>query len=347
MSDEAIGLRSHAYLCYIAVLHHPAAINDCQLYHLPAVPRVLYNFIVKPSLTYVTGPMQYAGGLVLEPKKGLYDRFVLLLDFNSLYPSIIQEYNICFTTVARPKARRARIGHADQHGQQWRHHIVVCRAIGSLAIVSILLEGTLLLASLACLPYCCPCGQVHLPIMCKLLTIRETVLNFLQDGGMAALPEPSEEMAYLPRMIRTLVQRRRAVKDLIKRESDPVSCSDAPLARYIKRKRRCLYLAELFEVWATGKAIPGDVLSLQANAAMASAPANVWHLQVRRQQLEIRQQAIKLTANSMYGCLGFGNSRFYAKPLAELITAQGREILQSTVDLVQGSVGKEVRFFEV
>ncbi|GKB65685.1 DNA polymerase alpha catalytic subunit, partial [Tanacetum coccineum] len=40
---------------------------------------------------------------------------------------------------------------------------------------------------------------------------------------------------------------------------------------------------------------------------------------------------MKLTAN-----------RFYAKPLAELITLQGREILQQTIDLVQNNLNFEV-----
>ncbi|KAK1806571.1 hypothetical protein P4O66_005077 [Electrophorus voltai] len=154
----------------------------------------------------------YTGGLVLDPKVGFYDKFILLLDFNSLYPSIIQEFNICFTTVQReaPGSRRK--------------------------------------------------------------TVEEDA------DEIPELPDPDLELGVLPKEIRKLVERRRQVKQLMKQ---PDLNPD-------------LYL-----------------------------------------QYDIRQKALKLTANSMYGCLGFSFSRFYAKPLAALVTHKGREILMHTKDMVQ------------
>ncbi|XP_039296074.1 DNA polymerase alpha catalytic subunit [Nilaparvata lugens] len=154
----------------------------------------------------------YAGGLVLEPKRGLYDRLVLLMDFNSLYPSIIQEYNICYTTIDRQQLQ--------------------------------------------------------------------------EDDDILTLPLPGPDVkaGVLPSQIRQLVESRRVVKNLMK----------------------------------------------QTNIS-----------QDQRMQYEIRQLALKLMANSMYGCLGFAQSRFCCKPLAALVTAKGREILMRTKELVE-NLGFEV-----
>ncbi|WFD29013.1 DNA-directed DNA polymerase [Malassezia sp. CBS 17886] len=149
---------------------------------------------------------KFKGGLVFEPKRGLWDKYILVMDFNSLYPSIIQEFNIDFTTV-------------DCTGSEGKD---------------------------------------------------------LED-----VPEPpSSDVAQgiLPQLIATLVNRRRQVKSLMKDKS--------------------------------------------------AAPLKLL-------QWNIKQQALKLTANSMYGCLGFENSRFYARPLAALTTFKGREILTMTRELAE------------
>ncbi|XP_047521057.1 DNA polymerase alpha catalytic subunit [Pieris napi] len=149
----------------------------------------------------------YSGGLVLDPKKGFYDKLILLMDFNSLYPSIIQEFNVCFTTIKR-----------------------------------------------------------------RITTNTDDDINNL------ILPAPNTEFGVLPTQIRKLVESRREVKKLMK-------APDLPPEQYM--------------------------------------------------QYNIRQTALKLTANSMYGCLGFAHSRFYAKPLAALVTMKGREILMDTKEIVQ------------
>ena len=175
---------------------------------------------------------------MLEPVAGFYDNIIIMLDFNSLYPSIIQEYNLCFTTVDRKTSK-------NFDGSEKNASKKDANLIGADDVEEEVNEE----------------DEVQVP------------------SGDAATRN-----AILPNVLKNLVQKRRLVKGQMKSEKDPI----------------------------------------------------------KYQQLNIRQTALKLTANSMYGCLGFGSSRFYALAIASLITRTGREILMKTKDIAEQKLGFSV-----
>ncbi|PWY98143.1 hypothetical protein BCV70DRAFT_202315 [Testicularia cyperi] len=179
---------------------------------------------------------KFKGGLVFEPKRGLWDKYILVMDFNSLYPSIIQEFNIDFTTVERPPTQG--LEDVDEPSS--------VNGSGDAGDVS---------------------GD------------GENAQSATADvDKIPEVPSSDVDQGVLPRIIAQLVARRRQVKSLMKDKT----------------------------------ATPSQLM-----------------------QWNIKQLALKLTANSMYGCLGFENSRFYARPLAALTTFKGREILTATKDLAE------------
>ncbi|KAI9635703.1 putative delta DNA polymerase [Dioszegia hungarica] len=54
---------------------------------------------VIPALKSEGSDEQYEGATVIEPTKGYYDVPIATLDFASLYPSIMQAHNLCYTTL--------------------------------------------------------------------------------------------------------------------------------------------------------------------------------------------------------------------------------------------------------
>ena len=52
-----------------------------------------------PTLPRTGGSESFEGATVIEPKKAYYEVPIATLDFASLYPSIMQGYNLCYSTL--------------------------------------------------------------------------------------------------------------------------------------------------------------------------------------------------------------------------------------------------------
>ncbi|KAL2906311.1 DNA polymerase alpha catalytic subunit [Bienertia sinuspersici] len=138
-----------------------------------------------------------------------------------------------------------------------------------------------------------------------------------RERGFPRIPA-SEKSGVLPELLKNLVERRRMVKSWLKTASG--------------------LKAQQFDIQQQALKLTANRLMFLCGFYSASFSINHYFLGLSTKAFAF----YSITLCSMYGCLGFSNSRFYAKPIAELITLQGREILQSTVDLVQNMLNLEV-----
>jgi len=66
--------------------------------------KALEKKLVIPNFRNDNSEEQYEGATVIEPIRGYYDVPIATLDFASLYPSIMQAHNLCYTTLIRSDA---------------------------------------------------------------------------------------------------------------------------------------------------------------------------------------------------------------------------------------------------
>ncbi|KAK0739855.1 DNA polymerase family B-domain-containing protein [Apiosordaria backusii] len=65
--------------------------------------KALEQKLVIPNMRSESSEEQYEGATVIEPTRGYYDVPIATLDFASLYPSIMQAHNLCYTTLIKKR----------------------------------------------------------------------------------------------------------------------------------------------------------------------------------------------------------------------------------------------------
>ena len=78
--------------------------------------KALEQGLVIPNLRPQGSDDQYEGATVIEPKRGYYDVPIATLDFASLYPSIMQAHNLCYTTLLK---KEVAVKHGLEEGKDY------------------------------------------------------------------------------------------------------------------------------------------------------------------------------------------------------------------------------------
>lgn len=226
---------------------------------------------------------RFTGGLVLDPVRGFYDNIVLLLDFNSLYASIIQEYDVCFSTVGIEEEEEDYVEGKDDNVNE-----------------SIIEKD----------------DSVNGSIIERDDSINENINN-----------NTNEKDDNINNTINTDIINTNTINT--KNNESTIEMQDMinGIPKKIKEeniKRLCV-AEDPQTIIFLPRILKGLVDRRKAvKALIAQAEA-----EDERKLLDVRQKAIKLCANSIYGCLGSPASRFCNYRMASYITAKGRELLRA------------------
>jgi DNA polymerase elongation subunit (family B) len=261
-------------------------------------------------------PLEYQGATVLEPTKGLHDDApVLVLDFKSLYPSIMLAYNMCHTTLlhtADPKKLKE-MGlwyTALRRMDEIRVARDVLRAVMDEKIITesqfqdmrktalhLVSEETLCAADVDTLLSAVQTAQ-NMHVVCSKRQ-KTDVGTALTHGVFAAVDS----------MLRVL-------DDLCKKPGSDVYISPNGYA-FVQSHVREGVLPHLLRSLLDGR--------VAAKKQMKEATTAFY-----KALYDGKQLALKVICNSMYGILGALTGTMQCIPIASSVTATGRRMIEDT-----------------
>ena len=275
----------------------------------------------------------YAGAYVFDPEPGLYYN-VVPFDFASLYPSIIIAKNICHSTCVLdeniPDSACTVIEFEDHIGCAHDKKII---------------------------------RREELPEKIKEIREEISTLTEKEKGRLAArqkiderqnstfCPQDPESAAYQKRMLNTNILSIRKKLDELKRELSPLLREKTSLTAYKPKNTICK--SRKFRFLKGRKGVIPTIIQNLLDARKAaknkmkqigekinnlktqgSPQSEIKSLQIDLTVLDLRQNALKVSANSMYGFFGVGAGYLPFMPAAMSITYIARVSIQKVANFI-------------
>ncbi|AAY43137.2 DNA polymerase [Trichoplusia ni ascovirus 2c] len=262
----------------------------------------------------------YSGAYVKDPVPGIHRR-VGSLDVNSMYPTLIIAYNLCYTTVINYDDETP---YKDEDFEviEWEDHI----------------------------------GCEHNPIVVEFESLKKILYPKLQQNNTPSKRSPKGDGVvsnfFLPRNNKRCITNEnddvdededQDILNMVTRTKQPSIEEQRATIRYKLLKARISAMSgkrvcetqrlKVLKSSVRPGILPNVVNKLLVERKRIRNIASVPGDPVEKALLDKRQLAYKITANSIYGATGASNGKLPCKNVAKAITALGRKVIKESIQM--------------